>query len=165
MVWKITARTAVLAALCLLLMGVAPAFQFTDEVGRFSAIFPAEPLLGKDEGMSDSGPHVHYSWTLEQEKRVFAVIFTEYSRRIAKNYDKNVKSLLDQGAKLLRQSTIDLGGVDGREIYTELPEREILRQRMFLVGNRLYQVIYQGPFGTESREDVETFMQSFQFLK
>ncbi len=40
-----------------------------------------------------------------------------------------------------------------------------MRQRMCMVGNRLYQVIYEGPFGTESRADVEEFMTSFQLLK
>ena len=159
------ARTSAIVAGCLMLAAAAVAFEFKDEVGRFSAIFPAEPTLGKDEGISDSGPHVHYSWTVEQENRTFAVIFTEYSRPIAKNYDKNVRALLNQGAKLLRQTAIDVSGVDGREIYTELPAKEVLRQRMVLVGNRLYQVIYQGPFGTESRADVEEFMTSFQLLK
>ncbi len=159
------ARALTIVAGCLLLGAGAHAFQFKDEVGRFTATFPSEPTLGKDAGVSDSGPHVHYSWTVEQENRTFAVIFTEYSRPIAKNYDKNVRALLNQGAKLLRQTVIELGGVDGREIYTQLPEKDVLRQRMFLVGNRLYQVIYQGPFGTESRADVEEFMTSFQLMK
>jgi hypothetical protein len=160
-----SARVSAILAGCLLLAAAAGAFEFKDEVGRFRAIFPAEPTLGKDEGVSDSGPHVHYSWTVEEENRTFAVIFTEYSRPIAKNYDKNVRALLNQGAKLLRQTAIDVSGVDGREIFTELPEKAVLRQRMLLVGNRLYQVIYQGPFGTESRADVEEFMRSFQLLK
>jgi hypothetical protein len=159
------ARAVATAAAALLLAGAALAFDFRDEVGRFSASFPSEPTLGKDEGYSASGPHVHYSWTVEQENRTFAVIFTEYSRPLAKNYDKNVRALLDQGARLLRQTAIDLGGIDGREIFTELPEKDVLRQRMFLVGNRLYQVVYQGPFGTESRADVEEFMASFRLLK
>jgi hypothetical protein len=159
------ARAVTIVAACLLLGAGAHAFQLEDEVGRFTATFPAEPTLGKDTGVSDSGPHVHYSWTVEQDNRTFAVIFTQYSRPIAKNYDKNVRALLNQGAKLLRQTVIDLGGVDGREIYTQLPEKAVLRQRMFLVGNRLYQVIYQGPFGTEQRADVEEFMTSFQLTR
>ena len=55
--------------------------------------------------------------------------------------------------------------MDGRETYTHLPDNAVMRQRLFQVGNRLYQAVYAGPFGTESREDVETFMQSFQILK
>ena len=57
------------------------------------------------------------------------------------------------------------GGVDGRETYTLLPDNAVMRQRLFQVGNRLYQAVYAGPFGTESGEDVETFMASFQILK
>jgi hypothetical protein len=40
-----------------------------------------------------------------------------------------------------------------------------MRQRLFQVGNRLYQVVYAGPSGSEARADVEAFMASFQLLK
>src|SRR6202008_373414 len=108
----LSARVLASLAGCLLLAAAAGAFEFKDEVGRFSAVFPAEPTLGKDEGISDSGPHVHYSWTVEDKNPTFAVIFTEYSRPIAKNYDKNVRALLNQGARLLRQTAIEVSGVD-----------------------------------------------------
>lgn len=159
-------RMAVLAALSLALTGAAPAFEFKDEVGKFSARFPAEPTLDKQEGSSASGPHVHYTWEVDHEGRHFSVTFTEYERVPVKNYDKNVMGMLAATkGKLLRQSRIDLGGLDGRETYTQLPDNAVMRQRLFQVGNRLYQAVYAGPFGTESREDVETFMQSFQILK
>ncbi len=161
-----TVRMAVLAAACLLLTGFAAAFQFTDEVGKFSARFPAEPTLDKQEGSSASGPHVHYTWEVDHEGRHFSVTFTEYTKAPVKNYDKNVMGMLAATkGKLLRQSKVDLDGVDGRETYTQLPDNAVMRQRLFQVGNRLYQAVYAGPFGTESREDVETFMQSFQILK
>jgi hypothetical protein len=94
------------------------------------------------------------------------VTFSDYERAPVKNYDKNVMGMLAATkGKLLRQAKIDLDGVDGRETYTHLPDNAVMRQRLFQVGNRLYQAVYAGPFGTESREDVETFMQSFQILK
>jgi hypothetical protein len=67
--------------------------------------------------------------------------------------------------KLLRQVRVEIDGIDGREIYTQLPDNTVMRQRMFQVGNRLYQAVYAGPFGTESRPDVRTFMESFRLLK
>jgi hypothetical protein len=83
-----------------------------------------------------------------------------------KNYDKNVMGLLAATeGKLVRQAVFELDGVVGREIYTQLPENTVMRQRMFQVGNRLYQAVYAGPFGTESRADVRTFMESFRFFK
>jgi hypothetical protein len=160
------ARMAALAGACLLAPGLAAAFQFKDEAGRFSARFPAAPTLDKQEGASHSGPHVHYTWEVDHEGRHFSVTYTEYATAPVKNYDKNVMGMLAATkGKLLRQAKIDLAGVDGRETYTLLPDNAVMRQRLFQVGNRLYQAVYAGPFGTESREDVETFMESFQILK
>lgn len=159
-------RLTVLAALCAMGVSWASAFEFKDEVGRFSARFPAEPTLDKQEGSSASGPHVHYTWEVDHEGRHFSVTFTEYTRAPVKNYDKNVMGMLAATkGKLLRQTKIDLDGLDGRETYTQLPDNAVMRQRLFQVGNRLYQAVYAGPFGSESREDVETFMSSFQILK
>ena len=159
-------RTCSLLAACVMLAGAAAAFQFNDEVGKFSARFPSEPTLDKQEGSSASGPHVHYTWEVDSEGRHYSVTYTEYMRAPAKNYDKNVKSMLDATeGKLLRHTKIDLGGVDGRETFTLLPKNAVMRQRIFQVGNRLYQAVYVGPFGTESRPEVETFMESFQLLK
>jgi hypothetical protein len=67
--------------------------------------------------------------------------------------------------RLMRQARVDQHGIDGREVVTLLPDKAVIRQRLFQVGNRLYQAVYAGPFGTETRDDVETFMESFQILK
>jgi hypothetical protein len=153
-------------AICLLGANGAVAFEFSDAEGRFAVTFPAEPTLDKQEGRSASGPHVHYTWEVDQTERHFSVTYTQYAVAPVKNYDKNVMGLLAATeGKLLRQARIELDGIDGREIYTQLPDNTVMRQRMFQVGNRLYQAVYAGPFGTESRADVRTFMESFRFFK
>jgi hypothetical protein len=149
-----------------LLAGAAGAYDFKDEAGKFVAQFPAQPTLDKREGASASGPHMHYTWEVDVEDRHFSVTYTEYATPPVKNYDKNVMGLLAATkGKLMRQARIDQGGIDGREVVTLLPDNAVMRQRLFQVGNRLYQAVYAGPFGTETRADVETFMQSFQLLK
>jgi hypothetical protein len=156
---------AALAA-CLLLAGSAGAYQFKDEEGKFSAQFPAEPVLDKREGQSATGPHVHYTWEVDVEDRHFSVTYTEYVTPPVKNYDKNVMGLLAATkGRLIHQAKIEQDGVDGREIITLLPDDAVIRQRMFQVGNRLYQAVYAGPSGTEKGPDVETFMASFKLLK
>jgi hypothetical protein len=157
---------AVAAAVWLLSPAMAAAFDFKDEEGKFSAQFPAEPTLDRQEGASASGPHVHYTWEVDVENRHFSVTYTEYRTPPVKNYDKNVMGLLSATkGRLVSQAKLDLGGIDGREVVTLLPDNAVLRQRLFQVGNRLYQAVYAGPFGTETRADVETFMGSFQLLK
>lgn len=159
-----------LAALCIaawgLGAGTAVAFEFSDKEGRFAVTFPAEPTRDTQEGRSASGPHIHTTWEVDQPGRHFSVTYTQYAVAPVKNYDKNVMGLLaaTQG-KLLRQARVELDGIDGREIYTQLPDNTVMRQRMFQVGNRLYQAVYAGPFGTESRADVRAFMESFRLLK
>jgi hypothetical protein len=152
-----------------LMLGAAAAdpFQLRDEVGKFTASFPAEPTLEKAEGESESGPHVHYTWGVDVEERHFSITYTEYLTPPAKNYDKNVMAFLRKSnGRLVSQAKVDLGGgIDGREVVTLLPSNQVMRQRLFQVGNRLYQAVYGGPFGTETRADVETFMTSFQLLK
>jgi len=153
------------AALLLVATG-AMASEFSDAHGKFSATFPAAPSLDRQEGTSVSGGHTHFTWEVDQAGRHFSVTYTEYRVAPVKNYDKNVMGMLaaTQG-KLLRQAKIDLEGVEGREVYTQLPDNNVMRQRIFQTGNRLYQAVYVGPFGTESRADVRTFMESFRLTK
>jgi hypothetical protein len=151
----------------LLLAGSAAAFQFEDEAGKFSARFPAKPTSFKEKGEAAT----HYVWLLklgEREffEREFMVTYAEYTAPRVKNYDKNVMVLLKQsGGKLIHQAKVEQDGVDGREVITLLPNGAVMRQRMFQVGNRLYQVFYGGPYGTEKRAEVETFMASFKLLR
>jgi hypothetical protein len=160
-------RAAYAAGIWLLLAGAASAFDFKDEAGKFTATFPAEPTLDRQEGSSPTGPHVHYTWEVDvDDDRHFSVTYTEYQTPPIKNYDKNIMGLLAATkGRLVSQAKLDLGGIDGREVVTLLPDNAVLRQRLFQVGNRLYQAVYAGPFGTETRADVETFMESFQLLK
>ena len=161
--WSIA---VVAAAVWLLSPALAAAFDFKDDDGRFSAQFPAEPTLDRQEGASPSGPHVHFTWEVDVEDRHFSVTYTEYTTPPVKNYDKNVMGLLAATkGRLMSQAKIEQGGIDGREVVTLLPDNAVIRQRLFQVGNRLYQAVYAGPFGTESRQDVEAFMTSFQILK
>ena len=150
----------------LALPAAATDYHFKDEAGKFTAQFPASPTLDRQGGSTYAGDHVHTTWEVEQEGRHFSVTYTEYATPPVKNYDKNVMGMLAATkGKLLRQSKIEVDGLDGREVYTLLPDNAVMRQRLFQVGNRFYQAVYAGPFGTESREDVETFMGSFRILK
>jgi len=159
-------RSLGVMAATLLMALAASAFQFKDEAGKFAARFPAEPTMDKQEGSSALGPHVHTTWEVDVDDRHWSVTYTEYTTPPVKNYDKNVMGLLAATkGKLVWQGKIEQGGFDGREVVTLLPDNKVMRQRMFMVGNRLYQVLYGGPAGSETGADAETFLTSFQLLK
>lgn len=160
------AGIALLGVASLMLLGQAAAYQLKDEVGRFSVRFPSEPTLDKVEGSSALGPHVHYTWEVDDDERHWSVTYTEYSKPPVKNYDKNVMNLLAATkGKLVWQAKVEQNGIDGREVVTLLPDNKVMRQRMFMVGNRLYQVLYGGPAGTETDADADGFLTSFQLTK
>jgi hypothetical protein len=160
------ARSVALAAACAMLAAAAGAFQLKDEVGRFSARFPAEPTLDKVQGTSDLGSHVHYTWEVDVDDRHWSVTYTEYSRPPVKNYDKNVMNLRSATKGTIAwQARIEQSGFDGREVAMLLPAGTVMRVRMFMVGNRFYQAVYGGPAGSETNADAETFLTSFELLK
>jgi hypothetical protein len=165
--WPVSGLALVLGV-CggLLLAGPAGAFELKDTAGKFSAKFPAQPKLQRIEGQGPTGPQVHHTWEVDVAERHFSVTYTDYARAPVKNYDKNVMVLLQASkGKLIHQARIEQDGIDGREIITLLPGGAVIRQRMFQVGNRLYQAFYAGPQGSERQAEVETFMVSFTLLK
>jgi hypothetical protein len=60
---------------------------------------------------------------------------------------------------------ITLGGTQGREVLIDVPKQNVVvHERIFLVGDRLYQVMYGGPKGTESAQEAMAFIDSFKLL-
>ncbi len=160
-------RAVVMALLAAVLSGTAAAYVFTDPRGKFTATFPAEPVLEQRQAVSDAGiPLIYFTWEVNVDGRDFAVIVAEHAWAPVKNYDKNVGSVVKKGLNLLRHTAITVDGVEGREIFGNFEgDNKVMRQRIFQVDRWLYQIVYWGPFGTESRADVRTFMESFRLTK
>ena len=67
-------------------------------------------------------------------------------------------------------SSYQLGDVKGLEIVADIPSKDpkvpanasVARVRFFVVGDRLYQVMYIGPTGTETASKAVAFLDSFR---
>jgi hypothetical protein len=67
------------------------------------------------------------------------------------------------GGKIQSSSACQLGDVKGLEVVAEIPSsKSMARLRFFVVGDRLYQVMYIGPTGTETDAKAVTFLDSFR---
>jgi hypothetical protein len=67
--------------------------------------------------------------------------------------------------QLVSDAEVTLNGYPGREFsasVTQAGQEMMLRERVYLVGNRLYQVLVLVPKGQENSTEVEDFLQSFQ---
>jgi hypothetical protein len=70
-------------------------------------------------------------------------------------------------------SPYQLGDVKGLEIVADIPSKDpkvpanasVARLRFFVVGDRLYQVMYIGPTGTETNIKAVTFLDSFRLTR
>ena len=70
------------------------------------------------------------------------------------------------GSRLLTEENISLNGHPGRELNFEIRGGEgMVRSRVYLVGRRLYQIIWTGPSDKALLENVDEFLNSFELLE
>jgi hypothetical protein len=139
--------------------GAATAEPFTSEPARFGVDFPEarQYLFSRTDPVSD---------------RTFSVSFIAEVKPVMtkddldRRYDATIKTVLkNAGATLMQQKRVKAGAVSGWEVLADVASLKgprKLRQQFFFVDNRVYQVAYRGPPGTEAAADVEAFFTSFQ---
>lgn len=158
----------------LLIIGSAAAFTLNSDEGRFTVELAEKPAFEKLREKTAAGYFVdRYQWLVDQGDVAWIVTYGDYPeadvRRLGAEtmYDNGVKGSVEGVKGTLRnQAPVQHSGVRGRELFVFVPEgKMVMRQRLFLVGNRLYQNVYVGPDGTERNGDVEVFFKSFQIRK
>lgn len=124
---------------------------FSSTEGRFSILLPGTPKEETEEVDTPSGKFEIHKLTL----RTFAdygVIYADYPMQI--NDSATANQILDNGAKgavaevnseLLSMTKISLDGHPGRLLKERMRDGSILRAKMLLVGQRLYQVAITTP--------------------
>jgi hypothetical protein len=77
-------------------------------------------------------------------------------------------AVANANGQLVSDVEVTLNGYPGREFsaaVTQNGQEFVLRQRVYMVGNRLYQVLVLVPKGEEDSPEVEAFFQSFQLTE
>ena len=131
---------------------------FESAEGRFSIQFPGTPKVGT-EPLDSAGQVVLHKSSLTT-KAEYGVIYADYPMKI--EGAAAAKQILDDGAKgavagvsseLLSISEISLAGNAGRQLKERLRNGAIMHARMFLVGQRLYQIAVTLPPTEGSKAD------------
>jgi hypothetical protein len=165
--------TTLLSAL-LVIAGVtlANAFQVKSYEGKFSIEFPGQPATStiKDVGSCVATRH---EYRFQERGRVWMASYQDCKPagiladlghvQVFKNA---IKGLL-KGVKgdLRASDPIEVGVLQGREIVVAIPGNLILRERFFIEGDRIYQNMYVGPFGSQDDPAVEAFFASFRVMR
>jgi len=108
----------------------------------------------------------------EQGQKAWLVGYSDYPEALVEASDPATMlagardgAVSNVNGQLVSDAEITLNGYPGREFsasVTQNGQEIVLRQRVYMVGNRLYQVVVIAPKGEENSTEVEDFFQSFR---
>jgi hypothetical protein len=154
--------------------------EYSSAEGGFSILFPGNPSL--ETQVIEAAPGVQFELRIHKLKTLAecSVMYADYP--IPVDDPAVAKNVLDSGAKgavasvnseLLELKEIVFDGYPGRYLKEKMPSGEIMRVKMLLVGQRMYQVAITTP-----REDgaslemveayramADKFLNSFRLIK
>ena len=167
-------RLAVILALASLFFApFARAEKLDASQWRFTAVFPCQSQLGSQQVESQIGLLVvtMYSCADAEDSKYFAAVIDYPPGKMPpENHDNAYAGGVDAAAKsakgtIRRVSPYVLGNTTGREYIIDTPEdNTVLRGRMFLVGDRLYQMVFGGKAGKEDSKECLDFLDSLTLI-
>lgn len=163
------AKFAAMILMCAFGVSAAQAYTLRSDEGNFVAEFLAEPGYKKhEETAKDGQKYSRYEWLLDQGEKAWIVTYNDYragtisKQGLEKSYENAIAGSV-QAVKGELKNVIPISnhGTSGREAFIFMPSYNlIMRQRIFFVGDRIYQILYVGPVGSEKDKVVDDYLAS-----
>lgn len=153
--------------------GAGQSSQFRSTEGRFSITMPGQPTesvvtVSKGTWENHSNTFTYTDADLNQYMVAYSDRTNAEPRKATNEevFDKIRKGLLiATDGKLLRESAVTLNGIVGRELVIERSGDSVQTERLFFVGDRVYQVSVEVKKQTSQTVDVNGFLNSFTFAR
>ena len=158
--------------------GGSPKLEYArNEPGNFRVLAAGKPELSQQTLPSPAGPlKVTAIESVDGAQIRRLVVYTDFPREMVQSSDSS--AVLDGGIRgmsgddkwtVQSQTPITLDGHPGREVRFAVnarggSEKGEGKERIFLVGERLYQAIMVGPASKISEEELDHFVKSFELL-
>lgn len=167
------ARRTMLAVIALFIFGClqnATFTEFVSEEGGFSVSMPGTPTEETQSIPTEAGDIEIHMFSIESGSTAYLVGYSDYPPDVIEIVDSDM--LLDSArdgavgdGALLSEKSITLGDYPGRELTVETSDEGIMvYARVYLVGNRLYQVVVST--GDDAlTEEMRGFLDSFKLLE
>jgi hypothetical protein len=143
--------------------------EFASKEGRFKLLMPGTPKQYKLDTESDFGKGVLHINTVEAGETMYGTNYCDFPAEVKKAPLKQVYDSSRDGAvanlegKLASEKDIKLGEYPGREIRIEVAGgKKLFRARVYLVDQRLYQVVVFGTKETATSKEADKFLDSFK---
>ncbi len=172
---KVFIRTALLAPIVLTIAcqnGQSTLETFSSEVGEFTVAAPAPFEEVQQSVETPVGPVDIYTFTAETDDSAYVVAFSDYPAAMVDQ--SNPELLLNSsrdgainnlGGTLIREDMIEIAGHPGRSLMIaaqgQADEPAIINSHIYLVGNRLYQILVVSPDDQQLALQPQTFLESF----
>jgi hypothetical protein len=147
-----------------------PPVEFKSETGGFSITTPYALKETTQSVDTEAGKIEIHMFSAEQGQQAWMVGYSDYPPEIVEASDaEGLLGASRDGAvsnvngELVSDAPVSLNEHPGRE-FTASAQGLSLRARIFLVENRLYQIMAVVPKGQENSEEVDRFLQSFQLI-
>jgi hypothetical protein len=144
--------------------------DFASKTGKFSVTLPEKPAEKTSKVPTDLGKLELHIFIVDQKDRAFLVTYSDYPpKTVGDNAEKLLAGVIEGNAKSLKgkvlsdeKITIGKGKYPGREVRIEMPDKKgLYRARIYIVGDRLYQVVALGPDEFAKSKAVDDYMKSF----
>jgi hypothetical protein len=146
--------------------------EFSSQECRCSAQYPGNPQPKTQAMQTKVGTLEAKMFMLEMPTAFYAMAYVDYPKDALGK--KPPDELLDgarDGAvgnvkgKLGSETKISMNGYPGRELRIEAPGDLALQARIYMVKERLYQILVVMPKSKESEAEAKKFLDSFKFSK
>jgi hypothetical protein len=170
------ARAAFSVIIALVLMTSMAAAETINSSGwGFSATFPGQSKMTAEPIQTRVGNVTMINYTFENETQAFMIALTDYPKGTVESAERSYNGAIEgfaSGVKgtIRNRVPFRLGNVSGYDFIVDGPPATGNQQRMafhvraFIVGDRLYQVAYGGPMGTEQGLSALAFLNSFRLF-
>lgn len=143
--------------------------EYRDPAGAFSVLMPAAVHATEATNASPVGETVSASHVASVGPANFSIIYEEFPQQYVQEIgggllEAAMKSNRRSGAILLSQSPTTLAGHPAMEyeVQEQTDQRRVLKGRLMLLNNRLYDVFVDAPSGVVAADDAVKFLNSFQ---
>ncbi|MFO0957525.1 MAG: hypothetical protein U0800_08675 [Isosphaeraceae bacterium] len=159
-----------------LFLGQAPSSHFADEAGGFRVAFPGEPKSQETKvpGPAGSGELDVHSFVYEERGRAYLVSYNDYpaidADKVGEFLDEVMTGSVQKfKGKLGSKRDIKLGTSPGKDYQYTIPgpkgDTIAGRSRIYLVGNRLYQLVLIGDEAFVKSKDANSYLDSFEITR
>jgi hypothetical protein len=166
--WSLVLLCVAVSAVCVRADDRPDWKEFASKEGRFKVQMPGTPRQTMHDTESDFGKGVLYMNTVQVGKTMYGANYCDFPAEIKKAPLKQVFDSSRDGAvanlegKLASEKDIKLDKYPGREVQIEVAGgKRLFRARVYLVEQRLYQVVVFGTKDAATSKEADKFLDSF----